>query len=78
MQQKIYWELNRAFQGGNGEKERGGASLHAPGHQYIVHRCPINITKPGESQWGLQGSKNATTARGLTRGHTELQMATYQ
>jgi hypothetical protein len=57
---------------------RGGVNRRAQGHQYIVHRCHINITKPGESQLGLQGSKNATTARGLTRGHTELQMATHQ
>jgi len=70
--------LNRAFQGGNERRERGGVNLHAPGRQYIVHRCPIDITKPGGSQWGLQGSKNATTARGLTRCHTELQMTTHQ
>jgi hypothetical protein len=53
-------------------------NIHAPEHQYIVNECPLNISKPGESQWGLQGSKNATTARGFTRGHTKLQMATHQ
>jgi len=70
--------LNRAFQGGNERREREGVNLHAPGRQYIVHGCPIDITKPGGSQWGLQGSKNATTERGLTRCHTELQTATHQ
>jgi hypothetical protein len=53
-------------------------NLHVPEHHHIVHRCPLNISEPGESQWGLQGSKNATTARGLARGHTELLMATHQ
>jgi len=27
----------------------------------------LTIIKPGEGQWRLQGSKNAPTARGLTR-----------
>ena len=70
--------LDRAFQGVNEGKERGSVSLHAQGYQYIVNRCAINITKQGKSQLGLQSSQNATTARGLTRGHIDLQIATHQ
>lgn len=62
----------------NGGKGRGGGDLHVPKNQYIVHRCPMNITQPGKSQWGPQGSKNATRARGLTKGQTELQITTHQ
>jgi hypothetical protein len=71
MRYKISLGLNRVFQGENGGKGRGGVNLHAPEHQYIVNRCHMSILKPGESQWVLQGSKNATTARGLTRHEEE-------
>ena len=57
MRYKTFWGLNRAFQGRNGGKGRGEVNLHAPEHQYIVARCPVTIIKPGESQWGLQGSQ---------------------
>ena len=46
--------------------------LLVPNHQYNVYRYPIDIVIAGKSQLGLQSSQNATTARGLTRGHTEL------
>jgi len=47
-------------------------------HQYNVYRYPVDIGIVGKSQLGLQSSQNATTARGLTRGHTELQIITHQ
>ena len=52
--------------------------LLVPNHQYNVYRYPVDIGIAGKSQLALQSSQNATTARGLTRGHTELQITTHQ
>ena len=35
------------LEGGNERREREGVNLYAPGHEYIVHRCAMDVTKQG-------------------------------
>ena len=53
------------LEGGNERREREGVNLHAPGHEYIVHRCAMDVTKQGGGSMRAPGEQKCDDSMGI-------------